>query len=38
MLLMQLSLLALVVIPALRISDLGIVDVDEFAVVPLFVD
>jgi adenine deaminase len=35
---MQLSLLALVVIPELRISDLGIVDVREFAVVPLFVD
>jgi len=35
---MQLSLLALVVIPELRISDLGIVDVTQFAVVPLFVD
>jgi adenine deaminase len=35
---MQLSLLALVVIPELRISDLGIVDVGEFAIVPLFVD
>jgi len=34
---MQLSLLALVVIPELRISDLGIVDVREFAVVPLVV-
>ncbi|MGW8318985.1 MAG: adenine deaminase [Candidatus Promineifilaceae bacterium] len=34
---MQLSLLALVVIPDLRISDLGIVDVCEFEVVPLFV-
>lgn len=33
---MQLSLLALVVIPALRISDQGIVDVDRFEVVPLF--
>lgn len=32
---MQLSLLALVVIPELRISDLGIVNVDKFAVVPL---
>jgi adenine deaminase len=32
---MQLSLLALVVIPELRISDLGLVDVNEFAVVPL---
>jgi adenine deaminase len=35
---MQLSLLGLVVIPELRISDLGIVDVTEFAVVPLFID
>jgi adenine deaminase len=35
---MQLSLLALVVIPELRISDLGIVDVTQFAVVPLFID
>ena len=35
---MQLSLLGLVVIPELRISDLGIVDVTKFAVVPLFVD
>ena len=35
---MQLSLLALVVIPELRISDRGIVDVGKFAVVPLFVD
>jgi adenine deaminase len=35
---MQLSLLALVVIPELRISNLGIVDVREFAVVPLFVN
>ena len=33
---MQLSLLALVVIPDLRISDLGIVDVNKFEVVPLF--
>lgn len=32
---MQLSLLALVVIPELRISDLGLVDVNEFQVVPL---
>ena len=32
---MQLSLLALVVIPELRISDMGLVNVDEFAVVPL---
>ena len=35
---MQLSLLALVVIPELRISDLGIVDVTKFDVVPLFLD
>lgn len=35
---MQLSLLALVVIPELRISDLGIVDVGQFELVPLFVD
>lgn len=34
---MQLSLLALVVIPDLRISDLGLVDVNKFEVVPLFV-
>jgi len=34
---MQLSLLALVVIPELRISDLGIVDVRRFEVVPLVV-
>jgi adenine deaminase len=33
---MQLSLLALVVIPELRISDLGIVDVTRFEIVPLF--
>jgi adenine deaminase len=32
---MQLSLLSLVVIPALRISDKGLVDVERFAVVPL---
>jgi len=32
---MQLSLLALVVIPALRISDKGLVDVERFQVVPL---
>ncbi len=32
---MQLSLLALVVIPELRISNLGMIDVDQFAVVPL---
>jgi adenine deaminase len=35
---MQLSLLALVVIPELRISDLGIVDVTKFEVVDLFTD
>ncbi len=34
---MQLSLLALVVIPELRISDLGLVDVTKFEVVDLFV-
>ena len=32
---MQLSLLALVVIPELRISDKGLVDVERFEVVPL---
>jgi adenine deaminase len=32
---MQLSLLALVVIPALRISDKGLVDVERFEVIPL---
>jgi adenine deaminase len=32
---MQLSLLALVVIPSLRISDLGLVDVDKFDFVPV---
>jgi len=35
---MQLSLITLVVIPDLRISDLGIVDVTKFEIVPLFVD
>jgi adenine deaminase len=34
---MQLSLLALVVIPELRISDLGVVDVRRFEVVPLII-
>jgi adenine deaminase len=34
---MQLSLLALVVIPELRISDLGLVDVNKFELVPLIV-
>ncbi len=33
---MQLSLLALVVIPELRISDLGLVDVTHFDFIPLF--
>jgi len=32
---MQLSLLALVVIPELRISDLGLVDVEKFGFIPL---
>jgi len=32
---MQLSLLALVVIPELRISDLGLVDVNEFKFIPV---
>ncbi len=35
---MQHSLLALVVIPELRISDLGLVDVTKFEMTPLFVD
>lgn len=35
---MQHSLLALVVIPALRISDMGLVDVTRFAVTPLLED
>ena len=34
---MQHSLLALVVIPELRISDIGIIDVRKFEKVPLFV-
>jgi adenine deaminase len=33
---MQHSLLALVVIPELRISDLGLVDVTKFELTPLF--
>ncbi|MGB2963086.1 MAG: adenine deaminase [Anaerolineales bacterium] len=33
---MQLSLMALVVIPALRISDLGLVDVESFSLIPMF--
>ena len=32
---MQLSLLALVVIPELRISDKGLVDVTQFEVIPV---
>jgi adenine deaminase len=32
---MQLSLLALVVIPELRLSDLGLVDVSQFAIIPV---
>ncbi|TLN28497.1 adenine deaminase [bacterium] len=32
---MQLSLLGLVVIPSLRISDLGLVDVDRFTMIPV---
>ena len=35
---MQHSLLALVVIPSLRISDLGLVDVDRFELAELFED
>ena len=35
---MQHSLLALVVIPSLRISDLGLVDVDRFELIELFED
>ena len=35
---MQLSLLGLVVIPELRISDKGIVDVTRFEIVPLISD
>jgi len=33
---MALSFLALPVIPALKLTDLGLVDVDRFQVVPLF--
>ena len=33
---MTLSFLALPVIPSLKITDLGLVDVDRFAVVSLF--
>jgi adenine deaminase len=35
---MQHSLLALVVIPELRISDTGLIDVTTFSKTPLFVD
>jgi adenine deaminase len=35
---MQLSLLALVVIPELRISDLGLVDVTKFEMIPVIVE
>lgn len=35
---MQHSLLGLAVIPSLRISDLGLVDVDRFGLTSLFMD
>jgi adenine deaminase len=35
---MAMSFLALEVIPSLKLTDLGLVDVDRFAVVPLFVE
>ena len=35
---MQLSLLALAVIPELRISDLGLVDVSRFTHIPVIAD
>ncbi|MGD9034299.1 MAG: adenine deaminase [Desulfobacteraceae bacterium] len=35
---MSLSFLALPVIPELKLTDLGLVDVEEFSLVPLFVD
>ena len=35
---MQLSLLALVVIPELRISDLGLVDVNQFRFIPVIAE
>jgi adenine deaminase len=35
---MAMSFLALPVIPALKITDLGLVDVDKFEIVPLFVE
>jgi adenine deaminase len=35
---MQLSLLALVVIPDLRISDLGLVDVNKFELIPIVIE
>jgi len=36
--LMSLSFLALPVIPELKLTDLGLVDVEKFSLVPLFVD
>ncbi len=35
---MALSFLALPVIPKLKLTDRGLVDVDSFSLVPLFVD
>jgi adenine deaminase len=35
---MAMSFLALEVIPSLKLTDQGLVDVDEFAIVPLWVD
>jgi adenine deaminase len=35
---MTLSFLALEVIPSLKLTDHGLVDVDQFKVVPLWVD
>ena len=35
---MTLSFLALPVIPELKLTDIGLVDVNKFKVVPLFVD
>jgi adenine deaminase len=35
---MQFSLLALVVIPEIRISDLGLVDVTQFKHIPVIAD
>jgi adenine deaminase len=36
--LMTMSFLALAVIPELKITDMGLVDVGEFALVPLLID